>query len=136
MNPEPSTRETWRGARGAPSRPSAGRGSPELSAALAPGGARSFTRVASGWRLARRRPVFVGRRVGAVRAGGCDTGIPDLARLRMRHGPVDEEARAIGALGAAGRRQVEIDARVAERAAAAAARGDHLVDLDGFEQGH
>src|SRR5581483_5254808 len=49
---------------------------------------------------------------------------------------VDEGARAIGAFGAPARLQVQVDARVAERAAAAAAGGDRLVDLDGFEFGH
>src|SRR5258708_3384545 len=56
------------------------------------------------------------------------------AMLLLR--PIDEKARAIRAFDGAVARQVEIDLGVAERAAAAIARGDHAVDIDRLERLH
>src|SRR6266851_2081701 len=53
-----------------------------------------------------------------------------------KNGAVDEEARAIGALHPAFRREAQIDLGVAERLVAAIAGRDHLVDLDRLERSH
>src|ERR1700736_6576013 len=54
------------------------------------------------------------------------------AALRL----MDEEPRAVGALDPALGRKVEIHLGMAERAAAAVARGDHAVDVDRLERLH
>src|SRR5260221_1476233 len=56
------------------------------------------------------------------------------AMLLLR--PIDEKARAIRAFDLAVARQVERALGVAERAAAAIARGDHAVDIDRLERLH
>src|SRR5438270_10875390 len=61
---------------------------------------------------------------------------PDLRRHPAGHRAVDEAARAIRAFDPAGRRQVQIDAGMAERSVAAIARRHHLIDLDDLENRH
>src|SRR5260370_40773718 len=56
--------------------------------------------------------------------------------VRPGNGAVDEQTRAIGALDAARRRQIEVNLGMAERTAAAITGRHHLVDLDGLERGN
>src|SRR5947199_10569226 len=104
MNPEPSTRKTWRGA--AESDAVAGRGSAIIA---------SFTRRPScrpG--LPRRWALARALRAGALAARHGD---PDM-RVGRRGGAVDEPARAVRAFDMPNGGEVQIDPRVAERAAA------------------
>src|SRR5579872_401018 len=123
MKPEPSTRKTCRGAADA-----------GAAAARASATSASFIKRAScGAGLPWRRLLAWPLGAGAVRARHHD------ARYQARRGggvPIDEHPRTIWAFDLACGSQVQVHARVAERAAAAITGRDHLVDLDGFERCH
>src|SRR5438067_3386086 len=117
MKPEPSTRNTCFGAAEGDAAV-AGRASAMIA---------SFTpRPSCSPGLPRRRALVRALRPGALRRRHRDADM----RVGRRGAAVDEPARAIGAFDMPGRREVQIDPRVAERAAAAIAGRDHLVDLD------
>src|SRR5215208_5283306 len=116
MNPDPSIRKTWRGAAEGGAAPSAGR-----SATAAPATSARMSSIGTSCRLAdlaRRRALAAPLLARGVRRRHRDSG---FARdpAGPRHGAVHKAARAIWAFDLSRWRQVEVDARMAERSAAA-----------------
>src|SRR5437016_949561 len=138
MKPEASIRKTWCGAADAVAAGSpAGRSATTLIPTSSICTSRRVLRDLAD--LTRRRAFvlpLLARNLGRRHDHPGSLGYP----AGPHDGAIDEQARAIGALDPARRRQVQIHPRVAEHATVAplatSAGSHHLVDLNGLERGH